>query len=308
MWNHTTLCHWARGTVACGLLVAVGCSSTRSSLMGDKRDPNMNIPDQRSVTVPGTAPLESQERVKHPDLVHVAYARWQEQQKQMPQARESYRKALEHDPKSTDALLGLARLDQLAGRPADAEKHLGRAQKLKPKDPVVRAAWGEYYAAQQQWAAAIGKYREAIELAPDEPLFQHQVAVIQAKSGAIDTALESFARLNGPAEAHYNVGYLLHQQGKLLEAEEHFQRAVALKPELSSATNMLARVRRERGVDATQLAVAAKPAADSPAGVIQPAAAWQNGPAAGAEQAVQITSPKPSARQLEQWQNQQAAQ
>ncbi|MDX1970403.1 MAG: tetratricopeptide repeat protein [Planctomycetaceae bacterium] len=245
---------WSIG-LACAV-AALGCSSNRLGVQSMSQHP-----DHQSVSVPGSADVSHGNELKHPATVHVAYARWQEQQRQLPQARESYQQALKHDPKSVDALLGLSRIDRHAGRMADAERLLTQAEKLRPNDPLIAAAWGEHYSATGRWTEAIARYRSAAEKAPDEALYRHQLAVALTRSGAVQEGLAAFSRIVAPAEAHYNVGYLLQQQGKLMEAEEQYQRALALKPDLAPAANMLAQVRRERGVP-VQVA-AAKPDASS---------------------------------------------
>lgn len=292
------------GGVALGL---VGCSTMKSPALPGMADRSPVSPDQRSMMVPGTHIEDDAREPKHPEHVHVAYARWQEQQKQLPQARESYQKALDLDPKSIDALLGLSRLEQLAGRNDDAEKYLQKAQKLRPKEPLVHAAWAEYYASNQQWGPAVKKYRDAIELAPDEPLFKHQLAVILGKSGDWEGAYSTFATIVTAGEAHYNVGYLLHQQGQLVEAERHLRLAVETKPDLALAVGLLARIQKERS---TKLAVAQPPVEiERPAeSVIQPAGAWEvHEPKPSVQKRANGLGPNPTAQQLEQWHNQQSA-
>lgn len=313
--------NWTAGLLCVAALA--GCSSTRSgSQSAASYAPQP--PDLRSVSVPGTADVARGDEMRHPATVHVAYARWQEQQKQLPQARESYQIALNHDPRSVEALLGLSRLDRLAGRYSEAELHLQRAEKLRPHDPLVAAAWGEHYAAQGRWPDAIRRYEVAIERSPEEAIYKHQLAVALTKVGDVPGSLAVFAKLVGPAEAHYNVGYLLQQQGKLLEAEEQYQRAIAMKPELQPAVTMLAKVRKERGVPSqVELAGATTRNASATASTAESTAAagdelqsaeWR---APSQEQAPPAASPRddlpqPPAgltpQQLEQWRNQQALQ
>lgn len=291
------------GGLALGL---VGCSTMRAPSMPKLTDRQPIHPEQRSVMVPGSDMGEEAREPKHPERVHLAYGRWQEQQKQIPQARESYQKAMELDPKSIDAMLGLSRLDQLAGRNVDAEKHLQKAQKLRPKEPLVHAAWAEYYASQQQWGPAVKKYRDAIELAPDEPLFKHQLAVILGKSGDWDGAYTTFSTIVTPGEAHYNVGYLLHQQGQLVEAEQHLRQAVEKKPDLALAVGLLAKIQKERR---GQNVIVQQPVEiESPEeSAIQPAGAWStHEPEPAPRVASTGAMPNPTPQQLEQWRNQQS--
>ncbi len=295
---------WMSG-LALGL---VGCSTMKAPAIPKFADRAPPSPEQRSMMVPGSDIGEEAREPKHPERVHVAYGRWQEQQKQLPQAKESYQKALDLDPKSIDALLGLSRLEQLAGRNVEAEKHLQKAQKLRPKDPLVHAAWAEYYATQQQWGPAVKKYRDAIELAPDEPLFKHQLAVLLGKSGDWDGAYTTFSTIVTPGEAHYNVGYLLHQQGQLVEAERHLHQAVEKKPDLALAVGLLAKVQKERH---GKSAIAVRPPAETPVTAetaIQPAGAWEvheTNSSSSTGSAGPVSNPTP--QQLEQWRNQQSS-
>jgi tetratricopeptide (TPR) repeat protein len=228
-----------------------GCSTTKLAVKDQQPQPakyGSTPPSTNTVLTPGSPEFASGEAVKHPERIHLAYGRWQEQQRQPALARESYQKVLDHDPKSVEALLGLARLDQLAGRPADAEQRLIKAQQLQPQSALISAAWGEFYSSQHNWPRAIERYRQAISLAPDEALYKHQLAVALVKSGAVNDGLSGFVALVGQAEAHYNVGVLLHQQGRSVEAEQHLQRALVLKPELTPASTMIVKIQRERGL------------------------------------------------------------
>ncbi|OYW21320.1 MAG: hypothetical protein B7Z55_05925, partial [Planctomycetales bacterium 12-60-4] len=74
---------WTIG-LACAL-AACGCSSSRLGVQSMSQHP-----DHQSTMSPGTSDVVERNELKHPATVHVAYARWQEQQRQLPQARESY--------------------------------------------------------------------------------------------------------------------------------------------------------------------------------------------------------------------------
>ena len=52
--------------------------------------------------------------LENPVKLHLSYARWQEEIGQLVEARNSYELVLGAEPKSVDAILGLARLDHLA--------------------------------------------------------------------------------------------------------------------------------------------------------------------------------------------------
>lgn len=229
--------------------VVLCCLSSGCSLMrmgewtskGTPQDHSLQRPIQ-SVAVPGSPEIPAPKALKNPARVHVAYGRWLESQRLPQEAQLAYQRALEHEPQSLDALLGLARLELLAQRHESARAYIEKAQQAHPQDPLVMAAWGEYYASIGDWSRAIDSYQRAISLAPQEPIYRHQLGVIQTKAGAIQDALATFTAAIGPAEAHYNVGVLLYQQGNHAAAELHLQQALRLNPQLTPASKMLAKI------------------------------------------------------------------
>jgi tetratricopeptide (TPR) repeat protein len=178
--------------------------------------------------------------------LRLAYARMHEKQGNLPEARSAYTQMLAEDRKSVDALIGLARVDQLAGHTADAEQGYLKAIKIAPKSPVVNAALGQFYADQKKWDQSIAAYQSAVQSAPNNTECRHQLAVSLARSGRIEQSLPHFSKTVGEAEAHYNVGLLLHEKGDLAAAETHFLAAATQNPQLSQAQYWLDEVRREK--------------------------------------------------------------
>ena len=89
--------------------------------------------------------------------------------------------------------------------------------------------------------------RAAQKLAPFDPMYDYHLAVIEARSGEISSALEHFSRSIELAEAHYNVGKILNEKGETAEAEQHFKKALKLKPEFKQAEVALAEMRSNAG-------------------------------------------------------------
>lgn len=299
--------------IACAVAVT-GCSQSRMTV---NHAPSTGpMPNRTSVSVPGTADGPQGGDVRHPETVHLAYGRWQEQQKQFPQARESYQRALQYEPRSAEALLGLSRMDRLAGRTSQAEEHLKRADKLRPNDPLVAAGWGEHYAAMGNMSQAVAKYREAISLAPQEAVYKHQLAIALTNAGDLDGGYDVFASIVSPAEAHYNIGYLLQQQGKTSEAEQEFQQALALNPNLTPATTMLTKLQQQRGRSepwANQprqapIVPASNQGGADTSGAVP--AVWQSDVSDTSKAPSHVAEPPPglTPQQLEQWKNQQVLQ
>ena len=265
--------------ISAGLATSIsGCS-----LVSPKPDPQSaakaavkaaaNVPPATGSATPGSADFSSNKELKNPIKVHLAYALWHEQQGNQVEARNSYAKVLEKNSKNIDALLGLARLDMQLGRMTDADTRLQKAQKIAPKNPQVVAAVGQFHALQKDWPRALEQMRAARVLSPFEPTYAFQLAVVQARSGDFDSALTSFTEAVGPAEAQYNIGVILQEQGKSVEAEKHLQQALALKSDLPHAQKLLAAVRQQRQDDKSQLVqtAAVNEATHATAAAIQPA-------------------------------------
>ncbi len=186
------------------------------------------------------AELESSENLADPSTLHLKYARWRESVGDSADARKSYEFALENDSKSVDAILGLARLDQLANRTSDAEVNFRRAYKLRPDSAQTQHALGQFLVAEQQWQEALPLLKSAMENELENKSYRYRYGLALVQSGDIDEGFPHLAKSVGTAEAHYNVGYVLNEQGRSDLAVARFQQALALKPTLEPAAQMMA--------------------------------------------------------------------
>ena len=123
-----------------------------------------------------------------------------EAQGQLAAAVDLQLKALELDPKLTQAHVNLISLYGRLGDPAQAEKH----------------------------------YRDAIALNPNAHEAHYNFGVLCYESKRRDEARAAFQKaldINPAyAEAHNNLGTLLEEEGKLADAAEHFRQAVDTQP------------------------------------------------------------------------------
>ena len=203
-------------------------------------------------------------KLKDPVGVHLAQAQWMESRGDLTEARESYQFVLSEDPASADAILGIARLDHLAERHDEAEAGFLKALELRPNDPVVQHAVGQYYTARKNWPEAIRHLRNAQLAMPNEESYRFHLAVALAQSGDTTAAMPYFERSVGKAEAHYNIGYILHEQGKTSAAERQFTMALETNPKLAQAQKMLDDIARGRGAAARDSRQYARTHAASP--------------------------------------------
>jgi Flp pilus assembly protein TadD len=236
---------WLFSAVSLAAL-ASGCNSTPKNPMTAAKQQIPAPATTPAATNPGSLDFSVSKTLKNPAKVHLAYALWEEQEGNLVGARNSYEKVLDESPKNVEAMIGLARLDIALGRMDDAEKRLFKAQKIAPKNSQVAVSLGQYYAAKNDLPRALEQMQLARTHSPYDPAFAYHLGHIQAKMGDVTSALANFTEAVGPAEAHYNLAYMLHERGDLAGAEEHLQRALSLKPELPQAQSLLLAVRQER--------------------------------------------------------------
>ena len=245
-----------------------GCQSMGKKPWSAELEPK--TPAVSSTSNPGTADIEVGNKLRNPVKVHLAYALWHEQEGNLVEARNSYDRVLEENPKCVDALLGLARLDIAQNRMEDAEKQLVKAQKYAPKNHQVAISFGQLYSAREDWSRALEQMKLARTLSPYDQASAYHLGYVQAKSGDLTSALASFTEAVGAAEAQYNLAFILFEQGNLVSAEDHLQRAISLKPDLAPAQGLLLTVRQQRQGNA-QMARSLTPRPSMASQGVQPA-------------------------------------
>jgi tetratricopeptide (TPR) repeat protein len=273
---------------------AAGCASSNATVSSSLKPatPSFMLSDQE----------KAERNLKDPAALHLAYGRFEEQVGQPAEARVSYEKALAENPHSIDAILGIARLDQLADKPKEAEAGFQRALAMRPGDPALLAACGQFYASQKRWPEARRDLSAAIAAAPKVQIYKHQLAVAETRSGDINAGLAVFNQLVGPEKAHYNVAFLLAQEGKQEAAAQECRAALTLNPKFEPARAMLDQMQNHqvvgdpRGMKGPKPAAPNRPlnAAPSSNGFAPVALGNSNQPAAGTTQAAWQTPPATS--------------
>lgn len=243
-------------------LLFAGCVSTSQS--------SVSLPDsgwvaslkQRLAGKPKyTTKIEETPPSREPGAaVFVAYGKLEEKRGNLPKAQSSYQSALKKDQKSVEAIMGLARVNQLAGRIKEAEQGFLKAKEIAPKSPVVLSALAQFYAGQDRLNEAIVLQRTAMQAAPVDKTYRYELARVLTQAGQVDEAMSHFEQTVGIAAAHYNVGLILQERGKLDESEQHFLKATIHAPEMEQAQEWLDVVRREK---AQARVLASKPAAET---------------------------------------------
>lgn len=92
------------------------------------------------------------------------------QQGQLDQARAFYQKALERDPKHTDALVNLGLICLQRGDYEHGIQWIQRSLKLNPRQPDALSNLGVAQAALKHYAEAVETFGRAIALNPKDPV------------------------------------------------------------------------------------------------------------------------------------------
>lgn len=244
-----------RLTMATCLLTAVGCQSTAP----------INWKFWQRADHAARA-----DGLRDPVGTHLAYGQFQENTGNLSDARESYEIALEENSKSVEAVLGLARLEVLGGRPKEAEKRFEQALKMAPLNLQVLEATGQFYVSQGRFDDAVKMLQRGVDADPNNKRLRFRLAVAEARAGDLRAAEQNFVQAVGVAEADYNIGVILYENGNLAQAEQRLQRALNTKSTLTQAQQLLADIQSEIGGNRPVAQTTPAPATIPTAAVPQP--------------------------------------
>ena len=179
-----------------------------------------------------------------------------EERQNTEEALRQYAKSLEKDPKYLPALIASARLLERLGKREEAARVYQEAMRLHPDSPTPYNDVGLSLLRRRQWEAAEAAFRRAVERAPKDARYRNNLARALVGSGKIDEALTALQETLAPAAAHYNLAYLLRQDGKMQEARRHLEQALTLDPNLEPARRLLARLPADSRRPAAHVAAA----------------------------------------------------
>ena len=155
-----------------------------------------------------------------------------------------YKKALELDPASRDALLGLDRIYESQKNYAEAEVWLRKLLASEPNDPTPRLYLGQVLSVEGKYDQAAEQLQQELQIHPQNGAAALELAKVYAKAGE-DTEAEQQFRIvvktdAQNAEAHYAFGSLLMHEKKYPKAQQELLTAIKLKNDLMDAYGDLA--------------------------------------------------------------------
>ena len=173
-----------------------------------------------------------------PEL-YISAARLSEQTGHYEAAIKQYAAALNADGRSRNALIGLARLNHRIGKNDEAIRHYHEALSYYPNDAVIMNDLGLCLARNGQMQKSAEVLQNAVAAAPDRDMYLHNLATVLVELNRTDEAVARLETRLGPATAHFRVGYLLNQAGRLQESSAHLEQALAYNPGLKQARQIL---------------------------------------------------------------------
>jgi tetratricopeptide (TPR) repeat protein len=273
-------------TVAATLTSAFGCASTwerstsflRPDSASEKADTavaekNSNV---KTVSAETLSPefKAAQKTFKNPETTLLKWAQYQEDIGEYAEARKLYRELQVAYPSNIDAHLGLARIEQQTGRNLQAEEMLTALAERYPKDVNVQLELGRLYTQLNNDTQSIRVFEKITELQPENQTCRYELGLALARTGQYDQALSHLTFAVGAPAANYNIGYILHQQGRNVDAAEWFQNALQSRPDLQTADRsrkMLAKLMPTEGaIPESAVAVRARTSHNAQAAIRPP--------------------------------------
>lgn len=174
-----------------------------------------------------------------------------ENEGQLAEGLELYRRALSNNPLNADAHYNLARLLAKQGEQSEAIAHYRAALKIRPKDVDAHNNLGLLLAAHGETAAAMSEFQRALEIDPKYAKAYFNIGRVLARQNDLDKAVMNYRQAlslsPNEVEVILVLAEALARQEQFAEAVMHLQKAIKLKPEIPDIHAALARALAAQG-------------------------------------------------------------
>ncbi|RIK78963.1 MAG: hypothetical protein DCC68_14005 [Planctomycetota bacterium] len=189
--------------------------------------------------------------------LYVAAAKIHETKGDYAAAAAQYERALAVDGNDLASLLGYGHLLDRQRKFTEATLYYERATKAHPNSA---AAWNDLGLCYSRRSAtdramldkSLVALRRAVELNPEKKLYRNNIAAVLVEAGRDGEALQHLMTAHDPATAHYNMGYLSNQQGRVDAARHYFTEALRLNPQMQAARGFLEQLDQQSNAVADQ--------------------------------------------------------
>jgi len=251
---------WIRKWLLASCLIpgALGCKTTRTpwdaptgnaSGMPSVADKKSFL-DRTTASVPVEVPVEMKKGPPTPaTLVAIADLQLERamdekapvanRQELLDKARQGYQNALQQDPKSSAAMVGIARFYTRVG---EREKAVEAYKKYLTAYPTDKGAAHEVAVAHAQWKdwqGAIAWCEFALKLDPENLAFRKTMAFCYARSGKWDDGLRVMLQVMPEAQARYLMARAMEHQNEIAASRAQLELALKADPNYNEAREFL---------------------------------------------------------------------
>lgn len=169
----------------------------------------------------------------------IAMAQMCEQKGDISGARHQYQESLKLNPGQVDVLRAAARMEDRQGQMPVAESLYQQAVAANPQHAGAHNDLGMCLARQGKLAASAQEIEQAVRLEPNNQRYRNNVAVVLVEMRQDQWALAHLSAVHAGADANYNMGQLLTQRGRPMDAVPYFAAALELNPSMQPAYEAL---------------------------------------------------------------------
>ncbi|MCK4342590.1 MAG: tetratricopeptide repeat protein [Phycisphaerae bacterium] len=173
---------------------------------------------------------------------YTAHGQLLERRGDLERAAWQYRQALELVPDLSAARNRLGITLNKLGRHGEASSEFRRALLKHPHEAYLHNNLGFSLYLEEEYEAAEPELARALELWPSFRRARMNHALVLAKLGQYDHALEEFCWAGSEADAYYNIGVLLAEAGRYADAARSLDQALHRDPNLSEARDHLRQI------------------------------------------------------------------
>jgi tetratricopeptide (TPR) repeat protein len=162
----------------------------------------------------------------------------------LDQARTSYQQAIRQDQNYLPAHMGLGRTYVAMDRLEQARTVYATALQIAPNNGIVYHDLAVVYLRAKNGEGALQMLQKAIESDPENRQYQNTLGWTLARLGRDEEAFTCFARIYPGTTAHCRVARMLKHMGQPDLARRHIEAALAADPEMPEARSLLATMER----------------------------------------------------------------
>lgn len=205
------------------------------------------------------AMLETAQKQQAPtSQLYFAMGRARDRKGEIALAQKDFRRAVDLNPSSVDALLALARLLASQGQWEKSVELLGRARTVAPNSPEVLRKFAAVSLHAGHPANAVEAAQQLVKLRPNEAEAVYLLGVAQLQNGDAEEArstLDNYIKLR-PQDplAFLALGMVEANLHDLITARANFEQSIQLDPNQAEAYYQLALIFREQGDNRSAIA------------------------------------------------------